>query len=60
MDFDEIAEMQGWTERTCLWVVREFISRSGLQDGLDAFAREKAAEESPEQEARLAREASER
>ena len=45
MDFDEIAEQQGWNERTCLWLLREFVSRAGLSDELDRFALAKAEEE---------------
>lgn len=45
LDFDKIAEQQGWNDQTCLFVLREFVSRAGLQDALNTFASEKAAEE---------------
>jgi hypothetical protein len=41
-DFDEIADRQGWNDRTMLGLCREFISQAGLQDDLDRFAQEKA------------------
>lgn len=47
MDFDELAEAQGWTEQTCLQLCREFISMMGLGDQLDAFAQERADQEAP-------------
>jgi hypothetical protein len=45
MDFDEIAEAQGWSEITIIHILRSFISRQGLQDALDQYAKEQADEE---------------
>jgi hypothetical protein len=48
MDFDEIVEAQGWNDQSIILILREFISKAGLQDALNAFAAEKAAEENGE------------
>ena len=47
-DFDEIAEAQGWTGRTMLFVVRDFIASQGLGEVLSEYAREIADEENGE------------
>lgn len=48
LDFDKIAERQGWNDQSLLFILREFISKAGLQDALNTFASEKADEESSE------------
>lgn len=45
MDFDEVAEAQGWNEQSMIAILRSFISQCGHQEELDTFAREWAAEE---------------
>lgn len=45
MDFDEIAEAQGWDAYSCLTVVREFISVNGYSEMLDEHARNVARTE---------------
>jgi hypothetical protein len=45
MDFDEIVEAQGWNAQSIIFILREFISKAGLQDALNTFAAERAAEE---------------
>lgn len=50
MDFDEIADQQGWNAHTCLQLCREFISKVGMQEALDVFAQEKADEENVDAE----------
>lgn len=39
MDFDEIAEAQGWDTLSMLTVAREYISLVGASEGLDEHAR---------------------
>jgi hypothetical protein len=45
LDFDEIAEQQGWNAQTLVDILREYISNQHCDDALDDFAREKANEE---------------
>lgn len=48
MDFDEIAEVQGWNADSCLAVVRAFISEAGQSEMLAEYARRVAETENAE------------
>jgi hypothetical protein len=45
LDFDEIAEEQGWDQDSLLSIMRGFISERGLSEALGERAREIADEE---------------
>jgi hypothetical protein len=45
LDFDEIAEQQGWNDQTLIQILRQFITEVGMSDDLNRFAQETAAVE---------------
>ena len=50
MDFDELAEAQGWNNDTLTGIMRGFISNNGLSEELAVYAQEIADEENEGQD----------
>lgn len=45
MDFDEIADEQGWNADSMIILLRAFISERGLEEALSEYAQARADEE---------------